>query len=89
VSAFPDSVTERGRRHLEELMAMRRRGHRAVLLFCVARSRTRRVRPADEIDPAYGQTLRRAAAAGVEVLAYGCDVGPRRVRLARRLPVDL
>jgi sugar fermentation stimulation protein A len=89
VAAFPDSVTERGARHLEELMAMVGEGHRAVLLFCCSRSDARRVRPADEIDPHYGATLRRAAAAGVEVLAYGCEVSPAGVWLRRRLPAEL
>jgi sugar fermentation stimulation protein A len=89
VAAFPDSVTTRGARHLEELIALREQGHRAVLLFCVCRSSVTEVRPADEIDPTYGETLRRAAANGVEVLAYGCSVGPRQIGIRRRLPVDL
>jgi sugar fermentation stimulation protein A len=89
MAAFPDSVTERGTRHLEELMEMVAHGHRAVLLFCCSRSDARRVRPADEIDPRYGATLRRAAAAGVEVLAYGCEVSPAGVWLRHRLPAEL
>jgi sugar fermentation stimulation protein A len=67
VGAFPDAVTERGRRHLDTLAAMR--GTRRVLLYFVARGDVRAVRPADEIDPAYGAALRRAIDAGVEVLA--------------------
>ena len=89
IAAFPDSVTERGARHMEELIRLRRAGHRAVLLFCVARTRVARVRPADEIDPTYGRTLRRAARAGVDILAYGCAVGPKRITLRHRLPIDL
>ncbi len=89
VAAFPDSVTERGTRHLEELIRLRGAGHRAVLLFCVARTRVARVRPADEIDPTYGRTLRRAARAGVDLLAYACAIGPRRITLHHRLPLDL
>ncbi len=89
VAAFPDSVTERGTRHLEELIRLHRAGHRAVLLFCVARTRVARVRPADEIDPTYGRTLRRAAAAGVDILAYGCAIGTRRITLRKQLPIEL
>ena len=88
VSSFPDSVTERGRRHLEELMAMVDEGHRAVMLFCCQRSDVRRVRPADDVDPAYGATLRRARAHGVEVLAYRCDVSPAGIAVRERIPVD-
>ena len=89
VSAFPDSVTTRGTRHLQELMAMVDEGHRAVLLFCVGRDPTERVRPADEIDPTYGRTLRSAQAKGVEILAYKCAVTPRAITLGTRVPVDL
>ncbi len=88
-AAFPDSVTDRGARHLGELIALRRRGARAALLFVVARTGVDRVRPADEIDPAYGAALRRAAAAGVEVLAYGAALSPAGLWLDRRLPVAL
>ena len=89
VSAFPDAVTKRGSRHVKELMRLKQCGHRAVLLFCCARSQMRVVRPADEIDPAYGEVLRRAAGSGVEVYAYGCRVTPREVTVARRLRVSL
>jgi sugar fermentation stimulation protein A len=88
-AAFPDSVTTRGARHLDELIALRRRGARAALLFVVARTGVERVRPADEIDPVYGAALRRAALAGVEVLAYGAALSPAGLALDRRLPVVL
>lgn len=86
---FPDSVSARGTRHLEELMTLRSAGSRAVLLFCVARSGVRAVRPADAIDPVYGQTLRKAAAAGVEILAYASVIGPRAIAMRQRIPVEL
>jgi len=47
------------------------------------------VTAADAIDPKYGKTLREAAAAGVEVIAYGAEVSPEEIRLTRRLPVLL
>lgn len=87
--AFPDAVTTRGARHLDELVALRRRGARAALLFVVSRSGVDRVRPADEVDPAYGAALRRAAAAGVEILAYAAELSPARLGVGRRLPVVL
>lgn len=70
LAQFPDSVTERGVRHLDELRALRKQGYRAVLLFVVARGGCTRMRPADAIDPAYGAALRTAAGSGVELLAY-------------------
>lgn len=89
VALFPDAVSTRGTRHLRELMAMVESGHRAALVFCVQRSDVHRVRPADEIDPEYGYELRRAAAAGVAVLALGARVSPRAIQLERPLPVEL
>jgi sugar fermentation stimulation protein A len=88
-AAFPDSVTTRGTRHLRELMALQASGLRAMLFFCVSREHAATVEPADLIDPAYGATLREAVAAGVEVLAYGCDISPEGVRLARRVALRL
>lgn len=88
VSSFPDSVTERGRRHLEELMGVVDEGHRAVMLFCAQRSDARRVKPADDVDPAYGHALRRARGHGVEILAYRCDVSPESMVVRERIPVD-
>lgn len=58
-------------------------------LYCVNLSGVEAVRPADEIDPAYGKALREAAQAGVEVLAYGAEVTTEGLHLARRLPVRL
>lgn len=88
-AAFPDSVTTRGARHLGELMARQQAGDRAVLLFCVARTGCTRLRPADEIDPAYGAALRKAAAHGVEILAYRADIDLRGLAIAAPVAVDL
>jgi sugar fermentation stimulation protein A len=87
ISAFPDAITARGKRHLEELIRVVEGGDRAMLLFCCNRDPSREVRPADHIDPAYGEALRRAADAGVEILAYRCDVSPDGVWLRARIPV--
>jgi sugar fermentation stimulation protein A len=66
---FPDAVTERGRRHLDVLLAAVDQGCRGVLLFALNRPEGRGVSPAEDIDPAYANRLREVAARGVEVLA--------------------
>lgn len=88
-AAFPDSVTARGTKHLGELEALARQRKRAVLFFCVARQDAKEVRPADVIDPAYGNALRRAIGGGVEVLAYQCAISRAGVELNRRVPLVL
>ena len=88
-AAFPDAVTSRGQKHIEELEYIARNGQRAVLFFFVGRNDCERFRPADEIDRTYGQLLRRALNNGVEVLAYQMKFTPKQVQVIRKLPVDL
>lgn len=85
---FPDAVSARGTKHLRELMGVVAAGGRGVIFFCVQRGDAERVRPADEIDPLYGATLREAIAAGVEAVAYRAEVSPQRIALSERLPVE-
>lgn len=89
VACFPDAVTERGTKHLEELIRVRQQGDRAVMLFLVQRGDGRLFRPADHIDPVYGDALRRAVEGGVEVLAYRAVVSPEGVRWGDLMPKDL
>lgn len=88
-ACFPDAVSARGTRHLRELIDVVAGGNRGVLLFHVGRADVDRVRPADEVDPLYGATLREAVAAGVEVLAYRCEVGRDSLVLREPLPVEI
>ncbi len=89
VSRFPDAVSSRARRHRETLHARVEAGDRAVLLFVCGRDDTRLLQPADEVDPAYGETLRAVASAGVEVLAHRCESSPEGLWLREAVPVDL
>ncbi|TGG93734.1 MAG: DNA/RNA nuclease SfsA [Aphanocapsa feldmannii 277cV] len=73
VALFPDTVTERGQKHLEELIEVVRGGARGVLIFCVSRADCDRFAPGDTADPRYGQLFRAARAAGVEMLATCFD----------------
>ena len=83
--AFPDAVSERASRHLEELMRIAAEGDRAVLVLLAMHTGIDKVGPADGIDPRYGDTLRKALDAGVEVLAYGCEVSAEGVKAERKL----
>ncbi len=88
-AAFPDAVTTRGKKHLEELMLMRSQGHRAVIFFAIGRSDCTAFRPADEIDSEYGKTLRQAVEAGVEALAYTFIFDENGAQLGSRLAIEL
>ncbi len=86
---FPDAVTLRGLKHLQELSQMTQAGHRAVMCYIVQRSDINRFAPADHIDPTYGKALRLAQAAGVELIAYNAQVSPQGIRLKQALPISL
>ncbi|MBN2798023.1 MAG: DNA/RNA nuclease SfsA [Deltaproteobacteria bacterium] len=86
---FPDAVTARGARHMEELAGMVRAGHRAVVFFLVSRDDVSQAGVADAIDPAYGAALRAAVAEGVEVLAWQSEVAAEGLSLGRSLPFVL
>ncbi len=87
VGFFPDAVTQRGTKHLREMMAVVAEGGRAALVFCVQRGDVAEVRPADAIDPVYGRTLREALAAGVEAYALRATVSTADITLTERLPI--
>lgn len=87
-SIFPDSVTERGQKHLRELVEVVRKGARAAMFYFVGRTDTEAFRPADEIDPEYGKLLRKARKQGVEILPYRVRFTPGRIELASKLPLD-
>jgi sugar fermentation stimulation protein A len=89
LGCFPDAVTRRGRRHVEELAEAVTDGYRAVVIFCVQRGDAGGVRPHDESDPDFGRALRAAARRGVEVHAYACRVAPGQVEISHPLPVWL
>lgn len=84
---FPDAVTDRGRKHLYELVSMVEQGHRAVLFFCVSHTGIQQVSPAEHIDIKYTAALREVIGKGVEVIAYGADITEREIKLIRKLPV--
>lgn len=83
---FPDSVTARGAKHMAELAAMARQGHRAILLYLVQRTDADRVGVAADIDPTYAAALRDATAAGVEVMALSTRLTPASSDVAAPLP---
>ena len=89
MGVFPDAVTTRGAKHLEALMAMKAKGYRAVLLFCVPHTGIKVAGVADMVDPKYGQLLRQAQAQGVELMAYGAAISAQEIRLESALPLQL
>ncbi len=88
LAEFPDSVTERGAKHLRELAAMVKQGHRAVMLFLVQRADAKKVGVAGDIDPAYQAAFKAAMAAGVEALAYRCRLAADEIVVDTKIPLE-
>ncbi len=89
VAQFPDAVTTRGLKHLNELMDMVKEGHRAVMFYWVHRNDCTHFEPAVELDPEYAAGLKQAVEQGVEVLVYAANVQPEGVTIANKLPIKL
>lgn len=81
LGAFPDAVTTRGQKHLRELMEMIEQGNRAVLVFLVQHTGIKTVTVAEQIDPAYAEQLKKAYAAGVEILVMHTHITPDEIKV--------
>lgn len=86
---FPDAPTQRGVKHVEELTACRGAGYEAMICFILQMGEMRLFSPNDATHPAFGDALRRASRAGVELLALGCAVTPDSLRAAEPVEIEL
>ena len=87
LAEFPDSVTERGVKHLVEMTEMVRQGHRAVMVYLVQRADASRLVFARDIDPTYAIAFAAAHAAGVEAIAVRCRLSPEQIVVDREIPI--
>ena len=86
---FPDAPTERGIKHLEELRVCVEAGYKAAVIFVVQMEGMQHFEPNDRTHPKFGEALRQARKAGVEVLAYECKVTPSSLEIITTIPVVL
>jgi sugar fermentation stimulation protein A len=89
VALFPDAVTSRGLKHINELQAMADSGCRCVMFYFIQRMDADVFRPADHIDPKYAKGLRRAVKGGLEILVYDVAIDMNGIRLNRKIPYEL
>jgi sugar fermentation stimulation protein A len=87
---FPDAVTERGQKHLKELMSLKEQGHSAEILFIIQRNDITKFRPAESIDPEYASLLRKASEVGVKITAVVAEIEANNtLKLTRQIPIHL
>ena len=86
LAEFPDSVTARGTKHLQEMAQMATQGHRAIMFYLVQRTDCDAMTLAADIDPVYRAAFDQAATAGVEVSAHSCKISPKGIWLGDPIP---
>ena len=84
---FPDSVTERGQKHLNELMELKSQGIRTVMLFIVQREDCIQFKIDNDLDPIYCKLLKEAIKRGVEVLVYQCKLTPEEIVVDHKIEI--
>ncbi len=93
LASFPDAVTTRGQKHLDELVALHEQGHDTVIFYLIQRMDAKTFTPAANIDPVYAKKLVWAAEKGVQVITRDVDIDPHgepgHIRLRRPVPVAL
>lgn len=88
VAMFPDAITARGTKHLQELAALKMQGHEAALLFCIQRGDAESFTPAQHIDPLYAATMAEVREQGVMILAYQASVTPEAITITHPIRVN-
>ena len=89
VCAFPDAPTQRGAKHLRGLEALARDGYGAYVLFVIQMEGVKYLHPNDLTDKPFGEALRQAKNAGVEILAYDCKITENTMNIHEKVEVKL
>ena len=89
IASFPDAPTERGVKHIEELIELKKQGFGASVLFVIQMKGIDAFRPNDHTHRAFGDALRRAYESGVEIFAYDCIVTPDSLKIDKPIKVML
>ena len=89
VVMFPDAPTERGLKHVNELISCVKKGYEAYLLFVIQMGKVKYFTPNSETHPEFGEALKKASQNGVKILAYDCDVTPDSMEIKSPVCINL
>lgn len=89
VAQFPDSISERGQKHLLELMELKKKGFRSVMLYIIQREDVDSMRPAHGIDKKYGELVKEAKSIGVEFIPCQCQINLDEITFGKILPMEM
>ena len=88
IAMFPDAVTTRGQKHLEELEYLVSLGHRGVIFYLIQRMDALSFQPADMIDPTYAEKLKKAVLNGVEIITRDTIVDTKVISIGKSILVN-
>lgn len=89
VALFPDAPTERGVKHINELIACHEQGYSALLIFIIQMKGVHLFKPNYITHPAFGEALQHARRKGVEILALDCIITPTSILADKEIPIQL
>ncbi|WP_432665299.1 DNA/RNA nuclease SfsA [Wukongibacter baidiensis] len=87
LASFPDAPTERGRKHVHELIEAKSQGYRSAVFFIIQRDDAKAFTPNRDMDPEFADAIKLAHEAGVEIYAYICSVSLKEIRIKDKIPV--
>ena len=85
IAEFPDAITSRGLKHIQELLKAKKKGYQIYLLFVIQRSDCKKFELAKDIDPEYCELLLKAVKKNLKVLCYDCKFSPKGIKLNREI----
>ncbi|MEM9103568.1 MAG: DNA/RNA nuclease SfsA [Pseudomonadota bacterium] len=85
IGTFPDAVTTRGQKHLQELMLLKQQGFEAVMFYCINHSGIEEVTVAEHIDSTYAKQLYQAMQRGIKILCYKTEISPQGISIDKPL----
>lgn len=87
LASFPDAPTERGRRHIYELIEAKGEGYRTAVIFVIQRDDAEVFTPNRDMDEEFADAVKKAHGMGVEFYAYTCNVTLERITIKEKIPV--
>ncbi len=89
VAEFPDAITSRGVKHIDELMNANKKGYKTYLLFIVQREDCKLFKIANDIDPKYSKTLSQAIKKSLKILCYDCKFSPKGIKVNKKISLKV
>ena len=89
IAEFPDSITSRGTKHLNELSNAKKKGYESYILYLIQRDHCKSFKIANDIDKDYDNALSEALKAGVKILCYDCEINNKEIKIQKQISFDL